>query len=218
MSQPGLARLEQFLSCSRTSGRLRRSGQEPNLASSTSMWSQSCSMMWNLEDDKDNATENPDILQHLSPAHLQHLMARDDPKWRAVGVSGTATSSKTNSEEKVGLDLTHPQEASIQHHTPSSDLEAAGKEEERPASQQLGARHWGRAQAARYKLDRCSKISPEQSAMARGHQWPMLHVVSQAWVSKGKQKIKETSKMPFQLEILVTKDKFTRISRILKVN
>ena len=42
----------------------------------------------------------------------------------------------------------------------------------------------GRAQAPRYKLDRSSKISPEQSAMARSHQWPMLHMVSQAWVSK----------------------------------
>ena len=42
MSEPGLARPEQFLSCSRTSGRPRRSGQEPNLASSTPMWSQSC--------------------------------------------------------------------------------------------------------------------------------------------------------------------------------
>ena len=36
--------------------------------------------MRNLEDDKDNATENPDILQHLSAAHLQHQLARDDPK------------------------------------------------------------------------------------------------------------------------------------------
>ena len=43
MSQPGLARPEQLLSCSRTSGRPRRSGQEPNFASSTPMWSQSCS-------------------------------------------------------------------------------------------------------------------------------------------------------------------------------
>ena len=41
----------------------------------------------------------------------------------------------------VGLDQTHPQEASIQHHTPSPDLEPAGEEEERPASQQLEARH-----------------------------------------------------------------------------
>ena len=43
MSQPGLAWPEQLLSCSRTSGRPRRSGQEPNFASSTPMWSQSCS-------------------------------------------------------------------------------------------------------------------------------------------------------------------------------
>ena len=40
-----------------------------------------------------------------------------------------------------GLDRTHHQEASIQHHTPSPDLEPAGEEEERPASQQLEARH-----------------------------------------------------------------------------
>ena len=46
---------------------------------------QSCSTDAKLEDDKDNATENPDILQHLSVAHLQHPMARDDPKLRAVG-------------------------------------------------------------------------------------------------------------------------------------
>ena len=42
MSQPGFARSEQFLSCSRTSGHPRRSGQEPNLASSTPKWSQFC--------------------------------------------------------------------------------------------------------------------------------------------------------------------------------
>ena len=93
--------------------------------------------MQNLEDDKDNVIENPDILQHLSAAHLQHPMARDDPKWRAVGASGTGTSNKTNPEEEVGLDRIHPQEASIQHHIPSSDLEPPVKEEERPALQQL---------------------------------------------------------------------------------
>ena len=69
-----------------------------------------------------------------------------------------------------------------QYHTPSSDLEPSGKEEERPASQQLEARHWGRAQAARYKLDRSSKISPEQRAMAWGRRWPMLHTEPRAFV------------------------------------
>ncbi len=43
--------------------------------------------------------------------------------------------------EEVELDQTHPQEASVQHHIPSPDLEPAGEEEERPASQQLEARH-----------------------------------------------------------------------------
>nr|KAG5694560.1 hypothetical protein BaRGS_032505 [Batillaria attramentaria] len=42
---------------------------------------------------------------------------------------------------EVGLDWTHPQEASIQHHTPSPDMEPAGEKEERPASQQLEAGH-----------------------------------------------------------------------------
>ena len=53
--------------------------------------------------------------------------------------SGTGTCGQADSVEEVGLDPTLPQEASIQHHTPSPDLEPAG--EERPASQQLEARH-----------------------------------------------------------------------------
>ena len=56
-------------------------------------------------------------------------------------MSGTGTSGQADTAEEVGLDRTHPQEASIQHHTPSPDLEPAGEEEERPASQQLEVRH-----------------------------------------------------------------------------
>nr|KAG5686550.1 hypothetical protein BaRGS_035221 [Batillaria attramentaria] len=47
------------------------------------------------------------------------------------------TSGQADPAEEVGLDWTHPQEASIQHHTPSPDMEPAGEKEERPASQQL---------------------------------------------------------------------------------
>lgn len=68
-------------------------------------------------------------------------MAGDDLKRRSVGASGTRTSGQANSEEEVGLDWTHPPEAGNQHHTPSPILEPAGEEEERPASQQLEARH-----------------------------------------------------------------------------
>ena len=78
-------------------------------------------------------------------------------------------------KREVELDRTHPQEASIQHHTPSPDLEPAGEEEERPASQQLEARHWSRAETAGDQLVRNDKSSPEQSAMAGDHWWPMLH-------------------------------------------
>ena len=94
-----------------------------------------------MADNIDDATKDPDILQHLSEAHLQNPMAREDPKWRSVGASGTGTSGQADTVEEVGLDQTHPQEASIQHHTPSPDLEPAGEENERLASRQLEARH-----------------------------------------------------------------------------
>ena len=60
---------------------------------------------------------------------------------KICGMSGTGTSSQEDTAAEVGLDRTHPQEGSIQHHTPSPDLEPAGEEKERPASQQLEARH-----------------------------------------------------------------------------
>ena len=72
-------------------------------------------------------------LQHLSEAHLQNPMAREDPKWRSMGTSGTGTSGQADIAEEVGLDRTHPQVASIQHLTPSPDLETSGEERERPA-------------------------------------------------------------------------------------
>ena len=78
------------------------------------------------------------------------------------------TSGQADTAEEVGLDRTHPQEASIQHHTPNPDLEPAGEEEERPASQQLEARHRSRAETAGDQLVRNDKSSPEQSAMAGG--------------------------------------------------
>ena len=131
--------------------------------------------MWDMANNTDDATKDPDILQHLSEAHLQNPMAREDPKWRTVGASGTGTSGQADTAEEVGLDRTHPQEASIQHHTPSPDLEPAGEEEERPASQQLEARHWSRAETAGDQLVLNDKSSPEQSAMAGGRWWPMLH-------------------------------------------
>ena len=59
----------------------------------------------------------------------------------SVGASGTGTSGQADTVEEVGLDRTHPQEASVQHHTPSPDLEPAWEEKERSASQQLEARH-----------------------------------------------------------------------------
>ena len=33
-----------------------------------------------MADNTDDATKDPDILQHLSEAHLQHAVARENPK------------------------------------------------------------------------------------------------------------------------------------------
>ena len=54
---------------------------------------------------------------------IYNPMAREDPKRRSVGASGTGTSGQADTVEEVGLDRTHPLEASIQHHTPNPDLE-----------------------------------------------------------------------------------------------
>ena len=127
-----------------------------------------------MADNTDNATKDSDIFQHLSEAQrLQNLMAEEDLNWRYVGVSWTGTSGQPDTVGEVGLDRTHPQEASIQHNIPSPDLEPAG--EERPASQQLEMRHWSRAKTTRDKLDWKGLSSPEQCAMVRGRRWLMLH-------------------------------------------
>ena len=55
--------------------------------------------------------------------------------------SGTGTSGQADTAEEVGLDQTHPQEVSIQHHMPSYELEPLGEDKERLASQQLEVRH-----------------------------------------------------------------------------
>ena len=124
-----------------------------------------------MANNKDNTAEDSDILQHLSAAHLQYQMARERGP---VAESRAGTSDQADSAKEVGLDWTHPQEASIQHHTPSTDLEPARKDEERSATQQLQSRAGVRAEEAGNQLDRTGQSSPEQSAMAKDRRWPML--------------------------------------------
>ena len=92
-----------------------------------------------------------------------------------MGESGTGSSGKTDSEEEVGLDWTHPKETNIKHHTPGPDLEPAGEKEERPASQLLEARHRSTARAAGIQLDKGSNNSPEPNGLATRRGWPMLN-------------------------------------------
>nr|KAG5710092.1 hypothetical protein BaRGS_030168 [Batillaria attramentaria] len=52
---------------------------------------------------------------------------RNEELWERAGqepASRAGTSGQADPAEEVGLDWTHPQEASIQHHTPSPDMEA----------------------------------------------------------------------------------------------
>nr|KAG5703355.1 hypothetical protein BaRGS_023402 [Batillaria attramentaria] len=56
---------------------------------------------------------------------------RNEELWERAG---QGTSGQADPAEEVGLDWTHPQEASIQHHTRSPDMEPAGEKEERPAA------------------------------------------------------------------------------------
>ena len=101
--------------------------------------------------------------------------SRERSQALSVEASGTGTGGQADTAEEVGLDQTHLQEASIQHHTPSPDLEPTGEEEGRPASQQLETRHWSRAETASVQLVWDGQSSPKQCAMARGRRWPMLH-------------------------------------------
>ena len=174
--QPELARQEQLLSCSKTSGHLEESAWEQSSASSTPMWSQSC--FTDVRHDGQHRRCNERSRHSSTPvwgASTKSNSKREDPKWRSVGASGTGTSGQADTAEEVGLDRTHPQEASVQHHTPSPNLEPAREEEERPALQQLEVRHWSRAETVGNQLVRNDKSSPEQSAMAGGRWWPMLH-------------------------------------------
>ena len=113
---------------------------------------------------------------HLSAAHLQHPMARDDPKWRAVGASGTGTSSKTKFWRGSGAGSDTP--SGSQHPAPHAKF-WPGTRRERGREAGLataGGETLSQNSSSKYKLDRSSKISAEQSAMARGRRWPMLHM------------------------------------------
>ncbi|KAI2660025.1 LINE-1 retrotransposable element ORF2 protein [Labeo rohita] len=88
-----------------------------------------------LEDDQSDAAEDTDILQHLSEAHLQNQVARQDQ--------------------------THIEETSLQHHAPGLKLESTGKAEEGPTQEQLGVRRRLGVEADWDQLDGGRKDSPE---------------------------------------------------------
>ena len=74
--------------------------------------------MWDMVGNTDDATKDPDIPKHLSEAHLQDPMAREDPKWRSVGASGIGTSSQADTAEEVGLDTPSGSQYTAPHAKP----------------------------------------------------------------------------------------------------
>ena len=62
-------------------------------------------------------------------------------KEKVVKLQKAASARNKRQRRRTPDDEASIQEASIQHHTPSPDLEPTGEEEERPTSQQLEARH-----------------------------------------------------------------------------
>ena len=62
-----------------------------------------------------------------------------------------------------------PKEASQQHHMSGTDLEPAGEEEERSASQQLEARHGGADKTTGVQLGNSSNNSQGPDRIAENH-------------------------------------------------
>ena len=106
-------------------------------------------------------------------------MAGEDQQRRAVTAGGTGASRPTDPTQEVGLDRTHPPEASIQHRTPGSPVEPAGAPEEESAEEQLEARHGGRAERDGHHLEGGREGGPEPCPMEDCRRWPML--LSEGW-------------------------------------
>ena len=109
-SQPESARQEQFSSCWKTSGHLEESVWEPNSASSTPMWSQSC--FTDVRHSGQHRRCNK-ISRHSSTP-VWGTSTKSNGKRRSemkIWARGTGTSGQADAAEEVGLDRTHPQEA-----------------------------------------------------------------------------------------------------------
>nr|KAG5710764.1 hypothetical protein BaRGS_035166 [Batillaria attramentaria] len=95
--------------------------------------------------------ENQELREQLNMATGEQLsdeLTADELQWCEDSVKRYLEDSDADSYLSAGHDLRKIQlcfkilkEASIQHHTPSPDMEPAGEKEERPASQQLEAGH-----------------------------------------------------------------------------
>ena len=160
------------ISCSKTSGHLEESAWEPNSASSILMWSQSCST----------------DVRHGG----QHRRCNKRSRHFSTPVWGASTKSngKRRSETKIcGSQRDRNQ-------WPSSCCGGSGAGSDTPSGSQHPAPHakpWPGTRRGRGREAGLATVGgetlkqswnskepiglewPEQSAMARGHWWPMLH-------------------------------------------
>ena len=97
---------------------------------------------------------------------------------------GPGSSGPTDSEAQMGLDWTHLEETSIQHHPTGADLEPTGTEEERPTKKQLEARLHGGAEEAGNQLGGGGENSPGPSPVEDCRRWPMLLCGAKGLVSE----------------------------------
>ena len=165
MLQLGLARQGEHLSCSRTSGHPRLSAQEPNSNSNVKSvllygcetWRTTKIMLQKIQ------TFFNTCLRRIYKIRWPEKIKNEDLLERA----GQEPVAKQILRRKWGW-IGHALRKPASSITPSPDLEPTGKEEERPAFQQLEARHGGRTKAAKKQLGQDNKSSPEQSALERG--------------------------------------------------
>ena len=88
----------------------------------------------------------------------------------------TKTTPSTDWKEKVGVDWSHLEKASQQHHKAGPHLEPTRRKTTGKAQEQLAEKHPGRGKEGRLHLEGDGEGSPWSSEMAEHRRWPMLRM------------------------------------------
>ena len=170
MSQPELSRQQQLHHAQK---HLEESAWELNSASSKPI--QQCEVspalwMWDIVDNIDNTIKDNTCLRCIYKIQWQENIRNED-LWERAGQDPVAKQILRRKRGWIGHTLRKPASSTTRQ---ALTWNPQGKRM-RPALQQLEVRHWCRAETARDQLDWIGQSRPEQSVMARGRRWPMLH-------------------------------------------